>query len=47
MYPSSSQRKFWTFTSEREIADLRVKHNQNFVLKQNDALLSLGIDVSY
>lgn len=38
MYPTSSQRKYWTFANEEEIADLRLKHNQNFVLIHGDAL---------
>lgn len=42
MYPTSSQRRYWTFANEREIAELRLKHNQNFVLNHGE---SLGIGV--
>lgn len=33
MYPVSSQRRYWTFSSEAEIAALRLKHNQEFIEK--------------
>ena len=43
MYPSSSQRRFWTFKNEQEIEELRLKHNQQFVRQHGDAL---GLNVS-
>lgn len=43
MFPTSSQRKYWTYANETEISDLRLKHNQSFVLSHGNAL---GIDVS-
>lgn len=33
MYALSSQRRYWTFANEQEIAELRQKQNQNFILK--------------
>lgn len=33
MYALSSQRRYWTFGSEKEIDDLRQKQNQNFIQK--------------
>lgn len=43
MYPTSSQRKYWTFANEQEIAELRLKQNQNFVINHGEAR---GIEVS-
>lgn len=37
MYPLSSQRRYWTFGSETEIAALRLKHNQEFIGKHGAA----------
>lgn len=31
MYPSSSQKKHWTFRSEQELIELRMKSNQEFI----------------
>lgn len=33
MYPVSSQRKYWTFSSEQDLAKLRIKHNQDYLEK--------------
>lgn len=33
MYALSSQRRYWTFGSEKEIDELRQRQNQNFILK--------------
>ena len=33
MYAVSSQRRYWTFGSEKEIDELRQKQNRNFILK--------------
>lgn len=44
MYPTSSQRKYWTYQNEREIGELRLKHNQNFVLHHGNVM---NIDVSF
>lgn len=38
MYPTSSQRRYWTFKSEQEIADLRLKHNQEFIILHGNRL---------
>lgn len=37
MYPVSSQRRYWTFASEAEIAALRLKHNQEYIAKHGAA----------
>lgn len=42
MYATSSQRRYFTFKNEEEIANLRVKHNQEFIAKQN---YQLGLSV--
>lgn len=42
MYPVSSQRRYWTFGSEAEIATLRLKHNEDFITKHGSEY-----DVSY
>lgn len=34
MYPQSSQKKYWTFKSEKELEDLRLKQNSNFIARQ-------------
>jgi hypothetical protein len=31
MYQTSSQRKFWTYRNEQELAELRAQHNQKFI----------------
>lgn len=33
MYPTSSQRKYWTFSNEQEIQALRLKQNQDYIEK--------------
>lgn len=33
MYPVSSQRRYWTFASEQEIAELRRKQNEDYIAK--------------
>lgn len=33
MYALSSQRRYWTFGSDKEIDELRQQQNQNFILK--------------
>lgn len=33
MYAVSSQRRYWTFGSEKEIDELRQQQNRNFILK--------------
>lgn len=33
MYPVSSQRRYWTFGSEQEIAELRRKQNEEYIAK--------------
>lgn len=30
MYHTSSQRQYWTFKSEKEITEIRRKHNQEY-----------------
>lgn len=42
MYPTSSQRRYWTFENEEEIAKLRIKHNQEFIMRHR---YQLGLDV--
>lgn len=42
MFPTSSQRRYWTFENEEEIAKLRIKHNQEFVERHR---YQLGLDV--
>lgn len=42
MFPSSSQRRYWTYKNEDEIKALRKKHNQEFQLIHGD---SLGFNV--
>lgn len=42
MFPTSSQRRYWTFENEDEIAKLRIKHNQEFVTRHR---YQLGLDV--
>lgn len=44
MYPTSSQRRYWTFKSEQEIVDLRLKHNQEFVTLHGSRL---GLNVRF
>lgn len=31
MYPYSSQKRHWTFHSEQELVEIRMKHNQEFI----------------
>lgn len=38
MYATSSQRKYWTFKNDQEISELRLKHNQAFVLQHGSDL---------
>ncbi|XP_055549251.1 cyclin-H isoform X2 [Wyeomyia smithii] len=33
MYPQSSQKKYWTFKSEQELSELRLKQNNNFIAR--------------
>lgn len=33
MYPQSSQKKYWTFKTEQELAELRMKQNSNFIAR--------------
>lgn len=42
MYPQSSQKKHWTFLSEQELIQLRMKHNQEFI-----AVHGAQLDVSF
>lgn len=43
MYHTSSQRQYWTFKSEKEIAELRRKHNQEYRKVHAERM---GLDVS-
>lgn len=46
MYPTSSQRKFCTYSSEQQIQELRLRHNADFITKHGevrDPLLINGI----
>lgn len=43
MYALSSQRRYWTFGSEKEVDELRQQQNQNFIRK---ATRGHEIDVS-
>lgn len=43
MYALSSQRRYWTFGSDKEIDELRQQQNQNFISK---ATQGRDIDVS-
>lgn len=38
MFSSSSQRKYWTFSDESELAKLREKHNVDFILKHGSQM---------
>ncbi|XP_031636990.1 cyclin-H [Contarinia nasturtii] len=38
MFPTSSQRHFWTFHSEEQIQELRRKHNQEYQQRYNERL---------
>lgn len=38
MFPSSSQRQYWTFRNEDEIKALRQKHNQKFQQYHGDRI---------
>ncbi|KXJ72389.1 hypothetical protein RP20_CCG018184 [Aedes albopictus] len=38
MYPQSSQRKYWTFKSEQELAELRMKQNYNFIARHGSGM---------
>ena len=38
MFPVSSQRRYWTFGSEQEIAELRKKQNSEFIAKHGSNL---------
>jgi len=42
MYQSSSQRKFWTYRNEQELAELRAQHNQKFIER-----FGIDMDVSW
>ena len=33
MFPTSSQKKFWTFADEKQLTELRMKQNQKFIDK--------------
>ena len=33
MYPNSSQKQFWTFSSEQKLNALRAQHNTDFIDK--------------
>lgn len=38
MYSLSSQKKFWTFKTEQELAELRVKQNVRFIAKHGASM---------
>lgn len=38
MYPLSSQRQYWTFKNEQDIAELRRKHNAEFIERHGSGL---------
>lgn len=38
MFPTSSQRRYWTFKNEQETTELRLKHNQEFQRYHGDRL---------
>lgn len=42
MFPTSSQRRYWTFENEEKIEALRIKHNQEFVERHR---YQLGLSV--
>lgn len=42
MFPTSSQRRYWTFENEEEITQLRIKHNHEFVMRHR---YQIGLDV--
>lgn len=31
MFPLSSQKKFWTFTNEQQLSELRLQQNVNYI----------------
>lgn len=43
MFPTSSQRRFWTFRNEKEIEQLRRAHNQEYQKLHGDRL---GLNVN-
>lgn len=43
MFPTSSQRRYWTFKNEEEIRKHREKHNQEFQQYHGDRL---GLNVN-
>lgn len=50
MYATSSQRKYWTFKSDQEISELRLKHNQAFVAQHGanlDVCIAIRLRVKY
>lgn len=38
MYSTSTQKKYWTFSSSKEITELRVKANNNYIERYRLAL---------
>lgn len=38
--PDSSQKRYWTFPSEQDLVELRVKHNQEFIEKYGNVSLT-------
>lgn len=36
MYPTSSQRKFCTYSSDQQITELRLRHNSGFITKHGE-----------
>lgn len=45
MYTRSSQRTYWTFNTEQDIAELRRKHNHLYIEKQN-AILNIDVNIN-
>lgn len=45
MFHTSSQRQYWTFKTEKEIAELRRKHNQEY-RKIHGERMRLDVSVS-
>lgn len=41
MYPTSSQRKYCTFTSEQQLNELRLQHNTEFIAKHGEVSVQI------
>lgn len=36
MYPQSSQKKYWKFSNEQQLANMRARHNQDYIAKHQE-----------